>query len=151
MHTLRIAIAALALAAAAPSLSLAWAADAPNGKPKTALAPVSPMRDPDAPPEGKGPSGLDFGAWRTVAPQRSAGAFAAEVARIAAQGDLRASLEKDGFGCFDPHRPGLLLMCTRSALEGACGYDWTVELRAGAQAAPTSRFEAHCLTQRSAR
>jgi hypothetical protein len=147
MQRLRSGFAALALAIAPLVATPAFAADAPNGKPKSALAPVAPAVDPDAPPEGKGPGGLDFGRWRSEAPQRTSGAFAAEVARLSAQGEVRAALERDGFGCFDPHRPGITLICTRSAIEGSCGYDWQVEIRAGAPS-PAARFEAHCLSPR---
>ena len=123
---------------------------APSGAPKTALAPTIPGRDPEAPPEGRGPGGLDFGAWRSDAPQRTAGAFAAEIARLNAAGDLHVALAADGFVCFEPRLSGGPVVCARSALEGACGYDWIVVI-ARSNAPPKARFEAHCLPVRAPR
>jgi len=145
MKTLAAVLTVLALAAPP---ALADDVKAPSGKPKTALAPTIPGRDPEAPPEGRGPGGLDFGAWRTAAPQRTAGAFAAEIARLGAVGDLRGALGADGFACFEPRLSGGPVVCARSALEGACGYDWTVEI-ARSNAPPKARFEAHCLPVRA--
>lgn len=150
-----VAVSAAAITVVAGSVAPAQAAAAedlktPGGKPKTGLAPPAPARDPEAPPEGKAAGGLDFGPWRSRAPQVTAGAFTAEVARLAAAGDLRTELGANGFACFDPARPGIAAVCVRSALEGACGYDWTVEIFAAA-ATPRARYEAHCLQARPRR
>ena len=121
-----------------------WTAAA-EPKAKTAFAPPAiGQRDPEAPPEGRGPGGLDFGAWRAGPPQRISGAFAAEVARLAERGDLQASLTANGFACREPIGQGGRWVCARSALEGACGYDWTVTA-APQSAVPAARFTAHCL------
>ncbi|MBU6372351.1 MAG: hypothetical protein KJS97_06435 [Alphaproteobacteria bacterium] len=146
MISVAVAIAAAAVLSPPPAAA-AQELKTPGGKAKTALAPPAPARDPEAPPEGKGAGGLDFGPWRSRAPQITAGAFTAEVGRLAAAGDLRGALGANGFSCFDPARPGIAVVCVRSALEGACGYDWTVEIPVGA-ATPRARYEAHCLQPR---
>jgi len=139
-------IAALVLALSVTSLALAQQPSAPVApRPKTAIAPPLPTRDPDAPPEGRGAGGLDFGAWRTAQPLAVSGAFVQETARLAEGGDLRAALVANGFRCGAPESGDARWICGRSALEGACGYDWIVEQGGAPAAAARARFERHCL------
>lgn len=145
-----VSAAAVTVVPVAPAQAAAEDLTTPGGKPKTGLAPPAPARDPEAPPEGRAAGGLDFGPWRSRPPQVTAGAFTAEVARLAAAGDLRSALGANGFTCFDPARPGVVSVCVRSALEGACGHDWTVEIFTAA-ATPRARYEAHCLQARPRR
>jgi len=67
-----------------------------------ALPPPAPSGGAAAPPEGRGPGGIDFGQWRAADPATYAPAFQSQIRqRYAGQSNsqIRADLEANGFTC----------------------------------------------------
>jgi hypothetical protein len=96
-----------------------------------------------APPEGAGRGGIDFGQWRSADPAVYAPAFQIQIRqRFANQtnGELRASLEANGFSCEDERR----LDCRIEIMERQCAFDWYVVLERGTRE-PVAGFEQMCL------
>ncbi|MBX3429405.1 MAG: hypothetical protein KF779_07475 [Hyphomonadaceae bacterium] len=97
----------------------------------------------NAPPEGAAGGGIDFGHWRSADPAVYAPAFQSQIRqRFANQtnGELRASLEANGFRCEDERR----LDCRIEIMERQCAFDWYVVLERGARE-PVAGFEQMCL------
>ena len=96
-----------------------------------------------APPEGAGRGGIDFGQWRSADPAVYGPAFQSQIRqRFANQtnGELRASLEANGFSCEDERR----LDCRIEIMERQCAFDWYVVLERGTRE-PVAGFEQMCL------
>lgn len=96
-----------------------------------------------APPEGAAAGGLDFGRWRQADPAAYGPAFQTQVReRFAGQtpGQLRASLEANGFACENEQR----LDCRIEILERQCAFDWYVVLERN-ERQPVAGFDQMCL------
>lgn len=97
-------------------------------------APAAPA--PGGPPEGRGQSGIDYGAWRSRDPDARAKAFAAAVAQrfpVAIEAErLAGALALDGYQCRDGNRPEAqpvpTLECRLEAMDQGCAIDWVVSL-----------------------
>lgn len=115
------------------AMAAALAACASRPLPPVPPAPAALMT---APPEGAGPTGLNYGAWRSASTESQAAQFADEIARLypapVDAAALRAGMEAEGFQCRDGNRPEArpvpALECRREALDKSCAIDWTVEL-----------------------
>lgn len=97
-----------------------------------------------APPEGIGPGGIDFGAWRSADPATYGPAFqAAMQARYRGQdrAAARADLERNGFSCSDA---GGVLQCRIEIMAQSCARDWYVAFEPGT-APPRAGFDVMCL------
>jgi hypothetical protein len=108
----------------------------------TALAPPEPS-GANAPPEGIGAGGIDFGRWREGDPAIYGPAFQSQIrARYGDQeiSDIRADLERNGFRCEDDRR----LDCRIEIMERQCAFDWYVVLERGASV-PAAGFDVMCL------
>lgn len=108
----------------------------------TALPPPAQARAAP-PPEGVAPGGVDFGQWRQADPAVYAPAFQTQIRqRFAGQtsGQLRASLEANGFRCEDERR----LDCRIEIMERQCAFDWYVVLERG-EREPVAGFDLMCL------
>ncbi|MGE0596445.1 MAG: hypothetical protein AB7P07_08765 [Hyphomonadaceae bacterium] len=96
-----------------------------------------------APPEGRGPSGVDFGQWRSVDPAAYGPQFQAQMrTRYAGQSldQIRADLAANGFSCGE----GARLDCRIEIMERSCARDWYVVVeRSGAE--PVAGFDVMCL------
>jgi hypothetical protein len=111
----------------------------------TAPPPPAASAGQAAPPEGRGPGGLDFGQWRSADPAQYAPAFQTQMrARFAGReaGAVRQDLEANGFACEDSAR----LDCRIEIMERQCGFDWYVVVERGA--APVAGFDVMCLGAR---
>ncbi len=122
--------------------------DAPSGPSpfpieRGAALPPPAVAAQNAPPEGASRGGIDFGQWRQADPAVYAPAFQTQVRqRFAGQntGQLRASLEANGFSCEDERR----LDCRIEIMERQCAFDWYVVLERG-EREPVAGFEQMCL------
>ena len=97
----------------------------------TAPPPPAPAPAQFAPPEGRGPGGVDFGPWRSADPAIYAPAFQTQMrARFAGRetGAVRPDLEANGFACED----GARLDCRIEIMERQCAFDWYVVVERGA-------------------
>jgi hypothetical protein len=113
----------------------------------SALPPPTPSASQTAPPEGAAPGGLDFGQWRAADPAIYSPAFQAQIRqRFGGQdeGQLRASLEGNGFLCDQSQR----LDCRIEIMESQCAVDWYVVLERG-RAEPVAGFDRMCLGARA--
>lgn len=100
-----------------------------------------------APPEGRGPGGIDFGQWKSADPNVYAPAFQAQMRqRFAGQdiGAIRADLERNGFSC---NSGSASLQCRIEIMERQCAFDWYVVVER-ANAAPIAGFDQMCLGAR---
>ena len=89
--------------------------------------------------EGRHAGGIDFGQWRSADPAVYGPAFQTQIRqRFANQtnGELRASLEANGFACEDERR----LDCRIEIMERQCAFDWYVVLERGSRE-PVAGFE----------
>lgn len=125
-------------------------APAPTAFPQqrgTALPPPAPASAQAAPPEGVGPGGIDFGAWRQADPARYAPQFQTQLrqrhATMTPQA-IRADLERNGFACTEVSGG---LDCRIEIMERQCAFDWYYVLPAG-RAEPTAGYEIMCLGAR---
>lgn len=78
-----------------------------------------------APPQGPGPGGIDFGAWRGAEPEAYGRQFQTQLrGRFAGQGEaqIRADLEANGFVCETQARGRL--HCRFEIMESQCAVDW---------------------------
>jgi len=102
-----------------------------------------------APPEGVGPGGIDFGAWRSADPAIYGPAFEAQMAARFAESERRArarvDLEANGFACRD--RAGGVLECRIEIMEQQCAKDWYVAFESG-RAQPRAGYDVMCLGAR---
>jgi hypothetical protein len=96
-----------------------------------------------APPEGRGPGGIDFGQWRSADPAVYGPAFQTQVrARYqAGPGPARADLEGNGFSCRD--RTGAL-ECRIEIMENQCAKEWYVVFEQNRRE-PVAGFDVMCL------
>lgn len=149
MKTAFIALAlglAFAVAAPAPVFAKEQVLLAPNGRPKD-LPPPPPFRDDGfAPPQGLSPNGINFGRWRSDAPQSVSEGFAASVKAMTPQA-LRQAMEKAGFACQDANRPDARpvpsMECRLVYSETSCQYEWRAQLWPN-EAQPRANFEKAC-------
>ena len=99
-----------------------------------------------APPEGRGPGGIDFGQWKSADPAAYQPTFQTQIrARYANQdaAAIRADLEHNGFAC----RDSAPMQCRIEIMERQCAFDWYVVIeRSGA--APVAGFDQMCLGAR---
>jgi len=113
----------------------------------SALPPPQPAQaSQNAPPEGAGPGGLDFGQWRSADPAVYAQSFQAQVRQRYAsqsQAQIRADLQANGFACEE----GTRLECRIEIMERECAVDWYVVLESG-RADPVAGFDRMCLGAR---
>jgi hypothetical protein len=99
-----------------------------------------------APPEGRGVGGFDFGAWRSAEPGAYAAAFETQVRARSAGRDRQAierDLEANGFAC----ETGARLDCRIEIMERQCAYDWYVVLEQG-RSQPVAGYDVMCLGAR---
>lgn len=111
----------------------------------TALPPPSGAAGQTAPPEGVGPAGFEFGAWRGADPASYSPALQTRVrARYQnwEQARIKADLEANGFACEDGGR----LDCRIEIMERQCAHDWYVVVEAGRE--PVAGFDVMCLGAR---
>jgi hypothetical protein len=100
-----------------------------------------------APPEGAGPGGVDFGQWRSADPGAYGPAFEAQMVQRLAGSDrakVRADLERNGFTCADRSNA---LVCRIEIMENQCAKDWYVALESGRDR-PRAGFDVMCLGAR---
>lgn len=113
----------------------------------SALAPPVAASAGQAPPEGVGAGGFDFGPWRTAEPAAYAAAFEARL-RERFQGrstaETRADLEANGFAC---REVAGRLECRIEIMERGCGFDWYAVL-ARNQGETAAGFDKVCLHAR---
>lgn len=112
-------------------------------------APPPPAQGPSgqsAPPEGRGPGGIDFGQWRNADPASYAPAFQTQI-RDRYEGQnaaaMRADLERNGFACEDGER----FDCRIEIMENQCATDWYVVLERHSPL-PVAGFDRMCLGAR---
>ncbi|MGE0743050.1 MAG: hypothetical protein AB7O98_17065 [Hyphomonadaceae bacterium] len=109
-------------------------------------APPPPAQGPSgqsAPPEGRGPGGIDFGQWRRADPAVYGPALQTQVRALYAgqtPAQIRAGLEANGFRCED----GARLDCRIEIMERQCAFDWYVVVEPN-QAEPVAGFDQMCL------
>jgi len=111
-----------------------------------ALPPPAPASDRPAPPEGRGPGGIDFGQWRAADPAVYAPAFQRQISeRFAGRTtpQIRADLEANGFACEDERR----LDCRIEIMVQQCAVDWYVVVERG-RPEPIAGFDRMCLGAR---
>jgi hypothetical protein len=145
MRVLMIALVALLGACASGGGSGGEPASSPSPFPVQRGQALPPPEAPaaNAPPEGAAPGGIDFGQWRSADPTVYAPAFQTQIRqRFANQtnGELRASLEANGFACEDERR----LDCRIEIMERQCAFDWYVVLERGTRE-PVAGFEQMCM------
>ena len=113
----------------------------------SALPPPEPTSGVTAaPPEGRGPGGIDFGQWRNADPAAYAPAFQTQVrARYANQevSYIRADLEANGFACENGSR----LECRIEIMERQCAHDWYVVVERN-RPEPIAGYDLMCLGAR---
>lgn len=146
MRAMIVAGFALALAGCVVSAEL------PQGPPPTAfpeqrgtaLPPPAPTGARTAPPEGAGPGGIDFGAWRSADPATYQPSFQAQLRqryRDRGLAETKADLERNGFTCEEGESG---LDCRLETMERQCAFDWYYVEPAGA-AEPVAGFDIMCL------
>ncbi len=99
-----------------------------------------------APPEGRGPGGVDFGQWRQADPVQYGQAFQTQMrARFLdlSVPETKANLEANGFACAD----GARLQCRIEIMERECAFDWYVVVEP-ARPEPIAGFDVMCLGAR---
>ena len=112
----------------------------------TAPPPPQDRAGQNAPPEGAGPGGVDFGQWRQADPAVYGPAFQSQMrqrydGRSTAQ--IRADLEANGFACSDAGR----LDCRIETMERQCAFDWYVVVER-VRPEPIAGFDIMCLGAR---
>jgi hypothetical protein len=109
----------------------------------SALPPPAPSATgATAPPEGRGPGGIDFGQWRNADPAVYGPAFQTQIRqRYAGQTEaqMRADLQANGFACEEGR-----FDCRIEIMERQCAFDWYV-VTERAQAEPVAGFDIMCL------
>lgn len=107
----------------------------------SALPPPAPTGASNAPPQGAGPAGFDFGQWRSADPATYGPALQAQVRqRYAGQSaqQIRADLTANGFACAE----GGTVDCRIEIMEQSCAVDWYV---VAAQPELVAGFDRMCL------
>lgn len=147
-----LVLAALLLAACARSVTLP---EPPANSPFRSMrgqtiAPPSAAGEPvaqHAPPEGIGPGGIDFGAWRQANPAVYGYAFEAQMrTRYAGKSvqEARTDLEANGFSCGGAPA----LQCRIEIMEADCAKDWYVVFEPSGTP-PAAGFDVMCLGARA--
>jgi hypothetical protein len=98
-----------------------------------------------APPEGRGPGGIDFGRWKSADPAVYGPRFQEQMRQRFPEGTethaARADLERNGFVCRE--RPNAL-ECRIEIMENDCAKDWYVVFER-ARREPLAGFDIMCL------
>ncbi len=112
-------------------------------QPGSAMPPPAENSGHAAPPEGRGPGGVDFGQWRTADPAVYAPAFQAQMRqRFAGRTatEVESDLVANGFACENGSR----LDCRIEIMERQCAFDWYVVVERG-RGEPVAGFDLMCL------
>ena len=135
--------AALALAAIGSA-----AAQFPAPRGTAPPPPAEAASNQEAPPQGAGPGGIDFGQWRGGEPTAYGRQLQTQLrARYAGQApaQIKADLEANGFACAD--QANGLLQCRIEIMDGPCALDWYAVVERP-RAEPIVGFDRMCLGAR---